>query len=532
MQRSTKIKGIHDVDPKIILIGERLTNRTFNGANKALPVLTSALNNVGFHNVRQMDLENPGCSIEDVLRETVDADLVGISGLSTQLDDIDTHASQIYRNLRKITPIIVGGYAAKSIREVALASPHITAFFNGEGEEGIVQIARSVAQGTFEEDKPSILGLCYVDSEGVYHESVAERVRALDTDQNFDFQHIPEIHDMDVFKDENGRQLKTAQLFTQRGCAFRCGYCNKSREENFIVYMNLERLEEQVISLVENGFEAVYLDDDTATTNQKRFRSNIEMIAKYGLKIGLNTRIDIEARRIRKGDSDIRFAKEHEVVYEFFGVEHTDSGVLMAIGKFNGSQQMEKARQYADDVKLVFKEMGKCGVPSSYFLILGLPKLDGKEYRATSIDEDKEAIRFALEECNPDYFNFNILRFMPGSIAADKIGKNHPFYCVRPTGGDPVTGAYFLTRLNPERQEHNLVFRCFESLTPDQARSTAVTPERAYETLRYAIDLINQRIDEGKKTTRLFLDQGILDRGLITQSPNGKYGIGQFERFL
>ena len=519
-------------NPKIILIGERLKNRTFNGANKALPILSSALDNAGFQNVLQIDLENPKYTIEDVLRETRDADFIGISGLSTQLNDIDKHTAQIYKSLRnKKTPIIVGGYAAKGVKDVAVESPQITAFFNGEGEKGIVEIAQSVAKETFEEDKSSISGLCYVDSNGVYHKSIAERIRDLDCDQHFNFQHISYIHDIDIFADKNGKLLKTAQLFTQRGCAFRCGYCNKSREENFVVHVSPKSLEKQVKSLVEKGFEAVYLDDDTATINQKRFRNNIEMIAKYGLKIGLNTRIDIEAERIRKGDSDIRFAKEHGVVYEFFGVEHTDPDVLIAVGKFNGSRQMKKAKQYADDVKLVFNEMEKHGLPSSYFLILGLPKLDGENYRATTIDEDKEAIKFALEKCNPDYLNFNILRFMPGSIAADSIGKNHPFYCVRSTGENPVTGSYFLSRLNSKRQKYNSIYKCFESLTPDQPRSTAITPERAYDTLRYTIDLINQRIDECKKPTKLFLDQGILDKGLISQSLEGKYNIAQLDYF-
>ena len=54
------------------------------------------------------------------------------------------------------------------------------------------------------------------------------------------------------------------------------------------------------------------------------------------------------------------------------------------------------------------------------------------------VQDDMSSIRFGLEECDPDFLNLNMLRFMPGSVAADV--PSHPAYsCVRPTGEKPIT---------------------------------------------------------------------------------------------
>ncbi len=529
-------------DIKVVLIGEKMPNRAFNGANKALPVLASSLNNAGYTNVRQLDMEREDMTLDEVMRETRNSDLIGISGVSTQLDQIYSHAKKIREDLEgRKTPIIVGGYAAKGAQEIAANAPWITAFFNGEGEEGILQIAGSVARDKFDDEKKKIKGLCYVDSSGNYHESLADRVRDLDgIDQNFGFVHVPKVHDMDIFRDDSGRVLKTAQLFDQRGCLYRCGFCNKSLEEKAVVHVGDEWFEELVMNLADDGYEAVYLDNDTATINADRFRKKMEILNEYGLKVGINTRIDIEARRLKDGKGNIEFAKNHGAIYQFFGVEHTDPNVLVAIGKFNGNEnsQVKRAKQYKEDVKVVFTEMERTGLPSSYFLIMGLPKKVGEDYRPTSLEEDQEAIRFALTECNPNYLNFNVLRFMPGTTASDLPSNpnyTNPFACVRPTGDNPVSGVHFIPALARKNgydpQEYHPIFQCFEDLPREQPRSTAVSSKRAYETMKYTIDLINQRIEHGKKPTTLFLGHRVLDKGLITREDNGKYNIVGFEQF-
>ncbi|WP_017314543.1 B12-binding domain-containing radical SAM protein [Mastigocladopsis repens] len=541
---------------KIVLVGEVLKYRSFNGANKALPVLASSLYNAGFTKVVQLDLERPDLSMKDVLHEVTDAHLVIFAGCMTpQWQEIDEHTKQVFDYLqslgRKNVPILVGGYATKGVEDIAQITPWITAFCDGEGEKSIVEIAHAVARGTFYKDMPHLPGLCFVDKERKFchstpsagkiwfHRSIAPRVSNFDEiDQNLGLVHVPQIHNMDIFKSQDGKQLKTAQLFTQRGCPWGCGFCNKSTESNHVVRLSEESFRRQLRQLKQRGYEAVYLDVDTFTVHEKAARREAEILKQEGFVWGSNTRID------KIDYEQMCYLVEHNCVYMFFGVEHTLPEVSLAIHKFNGSlqSQIKQAQDYPAKVKKVFTDMGKAGLPSSYFIILGLPKakLDKDKtevvgYEPTTFEDDMSAIRFGLQECNPDFLNFNMLRFMPGSIAADM--PDHPSYsCVRPSGKKPITAGYFLPRAAKHYGYHipqnHGVYRLCESVGRNQPTTVAMNAQRVYETIRCTMELINAKIDAGGKPTKLFLDRDLLAFGLVETDEKGRYKIASLEDFV
>ncbi|OCQ92715.1 cobalamin ABC transporter substrate-binding protein [Nostoc sp. MBR 210] len=537
-QISTLINSI-----KIVLIGEFLKHRSFNGANKALPVLASSLFNAGFRQVLQLDLERLDLSIDDVLSEIRDADLIIFSGcLTTQWPEIDNHSSKIFAELqkygRKNVPILVGGYATKSIEDIARITPWITAFCDGEGEESIIEIAYAVARGTFYQEMPKLPGLCFITQEGRFHRTIATRVNNFDDiDQNFGLVHVPQVHDRSIFKASNGRQLKTAQLFTQRGCPWGCGFCNKSSESNNVIRLSETSFKRQLQQLKQRGYEAVYLDVDTFTVHDYAARREAEILQEEGFVWGSNTRID------KINYEQMRYLVEHNCVYMFFGVEHTLPEVSLANHKFNGSvaSQIKQAFDYPAKIVRVFQEMNQAGLPSSYFLILGLPKskLNAHKteiigYEPTTFEDDIEAIRFGIEKCNPDFLNFNVLRFMPGSMAADTVG-DCSYACVRPSGTKPITAGYFLPRAvnyygYPQFQERG-VYRLCESVSRFQPITTAVNPQRVYDTICYAMQLINHKIDAGGKATKLFIDRDLIALGLVTQDEQGRYAIAPIGDF-
>ncbi|WP_313950026.1 radical SAM protein [Nostoc sp. FACHB-190] len=537
-QISTLINSI-----KIVLIGEFLKHRSFNGANKALPVLASSLFNAGFRQVLQLDLERLDLSIDDVLSDIRDADLIIFSGcLTTQWPEIDNHSSKIFAELQKYgrenVPVLVGGYATKSVEDIARITPWITAYCDGEGEESIIEIAYAVARGTFYQEMPKLPGLCFITQEGKFHRTIATRVNNFDDiDQNFGLVHVPQVHDMDIFKASDGRQLKTAQLFTQRGCPWGCGFCNKSSESNNVIRLGETSFKRQLQQLKQLGYEAVYLDVDTFTVHDYAARREAEILQEEGFVWGSNTRID------KINYEQMRYLVEHNCVYMFFGVEHTLPEVSLANHKFNGSvaSQIKQAFDYPAKIVRVFQEMNQAGLPSSYFLILGLPKakLNSHKteiigYEPTTFEDDIEAIRFGIEKCNPDFLNFNVLRFMPGSMAADTVG-DCSYACVRPSGTKPITAGYFLPRAvnyygYPQFQERG-VYRLCESVSRYQPITTAVNPQRVYDTICYAMELINHKIDAGGKATKLFIDRDLIALGLVTQDEQGKYAIAPIEDF-
>ncbi|BAY65951.1 cobalamin B12-binding protein [Calothrix brevissima NIES-22] len=541
---------------KIILIGEFIKHRSFNGANKALPVLASSLVNAGFSQVLQLDLERPDLSIDDVLIEVRDADLIIFAGcLTTQWAEIDIHSHKVFVELQKYgrenVPILVGGYATKSVVDIAQITPWITAFCDGEGEESIVEIACAVARGTFYEEMKSLPGLCFMTKDGefyrvtsnerknaIFHRTIAPRVHNFDDiDQNWNLIHVPQVHDMDIFKAADGKQLKTAQLFTQRGCPWGCGFCNKSNESNYITRLSEASLRQQLQQLKQRGYEAVYLDVDTFTVHDKVAKREAEILKEEGFIWGSNTRID------KINYEQMRYLVEHNCVYMFFGVEHTLPEVSLANHKFNGSvlSQIKQAFDYPAKIARVFQDMNQAGLPSSYFLILGLPKakLNAAKteiigYEPTTFDDDIAAIQFGIETCNPDYLNFNVLRFMPGSIAADTIG-DCSYSCVRPSGNQPITAGYFLPRAvnhygYSQSQTHG-VYRLCESVSEYQPITTVMNPQRVYDTICYAMKLINRKIDRGGKATKLFMDKNLQGLGLVSQDERGRYAIAPLEKF-
>ncbi len=541
------INNANKTEPiKIILIGEVLKYRSFNGANKALPVLASSLYNAGFTNVIQLDLEHPELSIKDVLNAAQDAHLIIFAGCMTpQWQEIDEHTKQVFDYLKELgrddVPILVGGYATKGIEDIAKITPWITAFCDGEGESSIIKIAQAVAEGNFYEKMPYLPGLCFVDQDGILCHSqpyITSRVTNFDDiDQNFGLVHIPKIHDMDIFKTEDGKQLKTAQIFTQRGCPWGCAFCNKSTENNSVIRLSEASFRQQLQDLKQRGYEAIYLDVDTFTVHPQAAKREAEILKQEGFIWGSNTRID------KIDYEQMRYFVEHNCVYMFFGVEHTLPEITLAIHKFNGSlsSQIQQAQAYPQKVKQVFQQMHQAGLPSSYFLILGLPKVKLNPekteiwgYEPSTWEDDMEAIRFGIQECNPDFLNFNMLRFMPGSLAADIRGKS-AFECVRPSGEKPITAGYFLPRATKyygyHIPENHGVYRLCESVGRNQPTTTAMNGERVYATISSTMELINAKIDAGGKPTKLFIDRDLLAVGLVKRDDRGKYTIAPLKDF-
>jgi len=526
----------------IVLIGERLAHRSFSGANKALPVLASSLANAKYANVAQMDLEQSGVTVEGVARAAATADLVVVAGAMTpQWGELDQTLSTLHRHLQSIDrspPIIVGGYAAKGAEEVLRAQPAITALFDGEGEEGIIQIAEAVAKGHFRETMMSIRGLCHIDGGGKYHHSTAPRVRNIShIDQNYGLLHNPARHNMSIFA-RPGKPLKTAQLYTQRGCPWVCGFCNKSTENGRVVRLSEESLRSQLRKLREDGYTSVYLDVDTFTVNAEAAQREAAILHEEGFIWGSNTRIDCIDRPL------MRELVQHGCVYMFCGVEHIDVGVSIAVQKFNGAleSQLRQARGYRDEVRRVYHDMATAGLVSSFFVILGLPKavLDPtgtrvESFRPTTLEEDVDCVRFGIMDCDPDYFNFNLLRFMPGTVAADQPGNN-AYACVRPSASAPITAGYFLPRLRATQRfrlnDNHGVYRLCESIGPTQPTTTAVDPERVHRTVAAAIEFINHKRSRGGKLTQLFVDEEVLGSGLVSIDRDGSYrlaGLRDFE---
>lgn len=543
---------------RIILVGEKLEHRAFNGSNQALPWLASALNNGGFQDVVQFDMENGNNNLERLLQKSESKDLIMFAGtFSTQLDQIDAQSFQLKQHLKTLgrgnVPIIVGGYGASGVERYAEHAPFIDAFFYGPGIEQVVQIADSVDQGRFEVDLKTsqIAGLSYYDQEKrkfVQGKSVIPPSEESfgNIDQLFMRDYVPQIHDMgDIFFDKNGRPLSTFQLVTELGCPYICSFCSESggESEQMFVGRSVRELPLDAVKNIfsqakEKGYRAVYFDIETAFRNWERMEKILGIMHDYGLVGGLNTRIDT-AKQER-----IQRATELGVVYTFYGVEHINPQVLFAINKFansNPQRRIQQSEEYVNKVEQTFKWMNDAGMQSSLFLMMGLPKIDdvswqrlkqGKDtieelvYTHTTFEDDATAIREAFTRTHPYHFNANILRLNPDTALA----WQPQFATIRPSGKDKLDAVWFVPRvakkLGIKLQEFHPIYRFFEGVETNQPFTTVMDPERAYDT---AIIILREA---NMHRSHVYFDPELERTGLVQKdSQTGKYIIAPLKEF-
>ena len=172
------------------------------------------------------------------------------------------------------------------------AQPAIAALFDGECEEGIVQIAAAIAGGDFQETKSSIRGLCFIDNGGTYRHSTAPRARDIGrVDQNYGLVHNPSCHNMDIFVDPN-RPLKAAQFYTQRGCPWVCGFCNKSTEDGSVARLPDESLRAQLRRLREGGYTSV-ISTSIHSQSTRRWLARKRRFCMRRDSFGAQTRVSV-----------------------------------------------------------------------------------------------------------------------------------------------------------------------------------------------------------------------------------------------
>ena len=543
---------------KVLLVGMQLKHRAFNGSNQALPWLASALNNDGYTNVLQYDLENPSNTIEDLLYEAESSNLIAFAGtFSTQLDQVDSLATKIRLHLKvkgkQRVPIILGGYGACGVQRFSEYAPDIDAYYFGPGVSGIIKIVESIAHGTFWETlhKLEIRGLSYFDKKSSKFKrglpampSSSEELGEID--QTFNRTHISSIHDMkDIFFDDKGKALKTFQLVTELGCPHACSFCSESGAEHDQMFMGrkvqevpIATIEDAFLSAKQHGYQAVYFDIETAFRNWRRMEIILELMSKYGLVGGLNTRIDTATK------DRIRRCGELGIVYQFYGVEHLSPQVLLAVDKFSHrdlKKRLTAAISYRKKTRDAFRWMNSFNIQSSLFLIMGLPKIttrswekllnediDEREikYCATTLEDDLETIEQGFKLTNPKHFNANILRFNPDT----SIAWQSRFNCIRPTKENTLDAVSFVPRvaskLGVSTQEFHPIYRFFEGCETNQPFSTAITPERAYRTASLILELAC------KYKTHVYFDSVFSDAGLIKHNhKTNKYIIAPLKEF-
>src|SRR5438128_2624473 len=138
-------------------------------------------------------------------------DLIAMGSLTNLWPFCSTMAAKLKQRIG--APIIVGGHHAQALPDYILESPHVDMVCTGEGEVALLALVRRMERG---EDYTTIPTL-WVKKDGVVQRN---EMGALENDlDQFPFPEKQLWWEYGCFKDN-------LEIFTGRGCPFKCTFCN------------------------------------------------------------------------------------------------------------------------------------------------------------------------------------------------------------------------------------------------------------------------------------------------------------------
>ncbi len=262
---------------------------------------------------------------------------------------------------------VLGGIHATSDPEGVVRDPwHAVA--TGEGELSVLRMAEDASLGPMHRTYSSPL------------------VPNLD-----EFGH-PARHLVDIrsYKYElNGVPATTT--FSQRGCKFRCAFCESPLAGGFQVrYHSVDWVEQEARAVQDLGFDGMHFFDDELNIDTKRLLQICERLAPYNMTL----RGFFVASR---STPELLRAMKKAGFWELLvGFESGDPAILRNIHK---PQTVDIMRTFARQVR-------ESGIRWKAACIVGLP---GESWESIAMTERM------LEECRPDDVDFSILQVYPGS---------------------------------------------------------------------------------------------------------------------
>ncbi|MCQ9205350.1 MAG: B12-binding domain-containing radical SAM protein [Omnitrophica bacterium] len=312
-------------------------------------------------------------------------DLVGISGLTIQMENV-YYIAKVIKKISKKIIVVTGGPHPSSLSEQTLkeAGGNIDIVVAGEGEFTLLDIAM---------DKPweQIEGILYIKDGKIYGNKKREPISDLDS--------LPfPARDMLAIKKYRGwgplRESPTTHLIASRGCPFDCIFCsetavfgrNHRRRDPKRVVDEIEHL------IKEYGMREVSFYDDLFTLNKKWVISVCHEIIKRNIKLDWKalSRVDTVDYEV------LSYMKKAGCRIIFYGIESGSQKILDNIRK---SQTVEQNLTAARLTKKVGIEM------FAFFMIGNVGETQSTIYQTIKL----------ARRIKPRYYQFTIARPDPGS---------------------------------------------------------------------------------------------------------------------
>jgi len=207
---------------------------------------------------------------------------------------------------------------------------------------------------------------------------------------------------MDRYHDlPGGIPAPSAQLWASRGCSFTCDFCAWPQilyGDNAYRVRSAEAVADEVVALLEQGYESVYFDDDTFNLGKKR---TADLIAAFESR-GITSPWAFMGRADTCSPSQYKALAKTGLRAVKFGVESADTSRLKQIGK----------NLDIDAVRRSVKAAKASGVAIHLTFMFGLP--------GETLDTMQRTLDLAYE-LDPDSAQFTIAVPFPGSRFYDQM---------------------------------------------------------------------------------------------------------------
>jgi len=299
----------------------------------------------------------------------------------------------------------------------------------GDGEYALLQLTKIIfdhPEATVEEVKALVLdhatafrwcegrgGIYFRHKEQSHQLPLSQKMLNLD---NLPLMPRELLHEADtrtfsVFK-KGGWNVKTAQIMTQRGCAWRCSFCSESATLNLRSVESVIREVEEIKHFKERhpgldreNYEAIFFDDSTFTTSSRRRKEFLRELYVHlrhcGLEWGCQTRLD------QIDEETLEAMKQAGCTYVYTGLESASDEMLRAMVKDEGREHIEKA----------FKAINHVGIRMGVSLIFGVAELGTHKTSETreTIIETLDFVQNQTREGNIVIVSPNVATYYPGT---------------------------------------------------------------------------------------------------------------------
>ncbi len=301
--------------------------------------LSGALRQAGFDDIHFVDAMTNDLTDEQIEEEMtrLQPDVVGVTSITPSI----YKAERVLEIARDVVPdavrVLGGVHATFMFKQVLSEAPWVDVIVRGEGEEIVVDLMQTIAEGRWPADRRKVDGIAFTDGDEIVATKAASTVKDLEKLE-------PDWSVLEWSKYiyiPLGVRVAIPNL--ARGCPFTCSFCSQWKFWRDYRVRDPKAVVDEIETLV-NDHEVGFfiLADEEPTINRKKFVAFCEELIARGLpdrvKWGINTRV-----------TDIMRDKDLLPLYRKAGLVHvslgTEAAAQLKLDLFNKETKVEENKE-------------------------------------------------------------------------------------------------------------------------------------------------------------------------------------------